>query len=88
MSNAALRASKTSNEMQPWSDARSKSFVSLTSAVSVLWRGLKQILHRYNYFAIRSTNEQTQLFLTFLTLTEDLKWACNLPVHKDLVLVS
>ncbi len=36
VSNAVLRSSKTSNEMQPWSDARSKSFVILTSAVSVL----------------------------------------------------
>ncbi len=30
--------------------------------------------------------EQTQLFLKHLTLTEDLKWACYLPVHKDLML--
>ncbi len=36
-----FRLSKTSNEMQPRSDARSKSFVILTSAVSVLWWGLK-----------------------------------------------
>ncbi len=61
--NAALRSSKTSNEMQPWSDARSKSFVILTSAVSVLWWGLKpdwNSSQRSFFFARMSTIEQRQ----------------------------
>ena len=41
VSNVALRSSKTSIEMQPWSQAKNKSFSILTSAVSVLWWGLK-----------------------------------------------
>jgi len=36
VSNAALISSRTSIEIQPWSEAKSKSFVILTCAVSVL----------------------------------------------------
>ena len=40
VSNAALRSSNTNRETQPRSDDKSKSFVTLTRAVSVLWYGL------------------------------------------------
>lgn len=36
VSNAPLRPSKTIIEMQPWSEARSKSFVILTGTVSMM----------------------------------------------------
>ncbi len=89
MSNAALRSSKTSNEMQPWPDARSMSFVILASGVSVLWWGLKPdcILHRYHFFARRSTIKQTT-FSKILDVNGRFEMVCNLPVQKDLVLVS
>ena len=40
VSNAALRSSNTNREIQPRSDDKSKSFVTLMRAVSVLWYGL------------------------------------------------
>ena len=41
MSKAALRSRRTSIEVHPWSDAISRSFRTLTKAVSVLWWALK-----------------------------------------------
>ncbi len=40
VSNAALRSSSTNREIQPRSDDKSRSFVTLMRAVSVLWDGL------------------------------------------------
>ncbi len=51
-----IRSSKTSNEMQLSADARSKSFVILTSAVSVLYDGawnLTENLHKYHSFFLQ-----------------------------------
>ncbi len=40
VSNAALRSKSTNREIQPRSDDKSRSFVTLMRAVSVLWNGL------------------------------------------------
>jgi len=47
VSNTALRLSNTNREIQPRSDYKSKSFLTLMRAVSVLWYGLAKKNHSF-----------------------------------------
>ncbi len=61
VSNAALRSSKTNNEMQLWSDARSKSFVTFNKCSFCAMAGPKTWLKSccVNEFWLKNTSVMT-----------------------------
>ncbi len=79
VSNAALRSSRTNREIQPRSDDKSRSFVTLMRAVSVLWYGLNPDWKssQISFFSKKEYNCEDTTFLISLTEKGDSRSVCN-----------